>query len=121
MTCPILHVKSTVLLRIAIDFLLYFAAILFSHPKNHIIFQIYGFQCYVSVITKKDDLPFQEQYNKKRTVLNSEATKNKGVHIAVHTAPLVNANRDDDVHSCPGTAVHASGTSQLLPSPFVPA
>ena len=46
-TCPIPLVKSTVLLHISIGFLLYFAAILFSHPKNHngIIFQIYGFQC----------------------------------------------------------------------------
>ena len=62
-TCPIPLVKSTVLLRISTDFLLYFAAILFSHPKNHIIFQIYGFQCYVSVVTKKDYLSFQMQGN----------------------------------------------------------
>ena len=39
----------------------------------------------------------------------------------VQTKPLVNPNRDDDARSCPGTAAHASGTCQLLPSPFVAA
>ena len=61
--CPITLVKSTVLLRISIGFLLYFAAILFSHPKKHIIFQIYGFQCYVSGVTKKGDQSFQMHAN----------------------------------------------------------
>ena len=85
------------------------------------ILQICNFQCCVSVVTKKNDLAFQVQCNKKRTVLIGEVIKNKVVHTAVHTAPFVDVNRDVDVRSCPGTAVHASGTSQSLPSPFVPA
>ena len=36
---------------------------------------------------------------------------------AIQTIPSVNASRDDDARSCPGTAVHASGASQSFSHP----
>ena len=52
----------------------------------------------------------------KITVLTVKQPKTRRYRIF-----FVNANRDDDARSRFGTAVHASGTSQSLPSPFVPA
>ena len=88
-----------------------------SYPKKHIIFQIYGFQYYLSVVTmslyqKRSIISNAMQY-RKRTVL-CEADKDGNV---VQTIPFVNGNRDDDARSCPGTAVHASGAFQSLSYP----
>ena len=37
---------------------------IFSYPKNNNIFQIYRFQGYISVVTKKDDLLFSNAMQK---------------------------------------------------------
>ena len=92
----------------------------FSNPKNHtcIIFQIYmDFSATYQSSPRKMTYHFKSNAIKKMNSTYSEATKNK----MVQTIPFVNANRYDDARSCPGTAVHASGASQSLPSPFVPA
>ena len=54
----------------------------------------------------------------KRLIISREMQTKDNV---VQSIPFVDENRGDDVLSCLGTAVHASGTSQSLPSPFVPA
>ena len=88
-----------------------------SYPKNHIIFQIYEFQHYRSFVTmiwyQKTTYHFKRNAIKKIVLIVSQPNQ------VVQTIPFVNSNRDDDARSCPGTVVHASGTSQSLPSPFV--
>ena len=70
--------------------------------------QIYGFQYYLPhLVTKNDGLLFQFKAVKKQS--------------STLSIPFVGENRGDDERSCTGTAVHASGTSRSLLSPFVPA
>ena len=61
---------------------------------------------------------YQFKCNGRKTVFSSQETKKQS---CTQSIPFVDENYADDERSCSGTAVHASGISRSLLSPFVPA